>query len=136
MAVNFAEAVMALGAALFLAIFVWAGAKYIFFAYDAGTAKSSKEMLVSASIGMIIIIGSTALVRFVRVTITGTTQDLVGANQACASRKGPNFTCLETRNMSSQEKSARECSQGDCPGTTILCCSTDSSSSSGASQNP
>jgi hypothetical protein len=70
-AVNFANFLMGLAAAFFLAIFVWAGFKYIFFAYDSGVAADARKTLVSAAIGMLLVLGAATIVRFVSSAATG-----------------------------------------------------------------
>lgn len=62
MGVNFANFLFGISGAIFLAIFVYAGFKYIFFASNSGTAKSSKDMLVNATIGIVLMFGASALV--------------------------------------------------------------------------
>lgn len=70
-AVNFANFLMGLAAAFFLAIFVWAGFKYIFFAYDSGVAADARNTLVGAAIGMLLVLGAATIVRFVSSAATG-----------------------------------------------------------------
>ena len=70
-AVNFANFLMGLAAAFFLAIFVWAGFKYIFFAYDSSLAADAKKTLTGAAIGMLLVLGAAMIVRFVQTTATG-----------------------------------------------------------------
>lgn len=70
-AVNFANFLMGLAAAFFLAIFVWAGFKYIFFAYDSSVAADAKKTLTGAAIGMLLVLGAAMIVRFVQTTATG-----------------------------------------------------------------
>lgn len=70
-AVNFANFLMGLAAAFFLAIFVWAGFKYIFFAYDPGVAAEARKTLTGAAIGMLLVLGAATIVRFVSSAATG-----------------------------------------------------------------
>ncbi len=70
-AVNFANFLMGLAAAVFLAIFVWAGFRYIFFAYDSSAAGEARKMLTSAAIGMLLVLGAALIVRFVQTAATG-----------------------------------------------------------------
>ena len=60
--VNFANFLFGISGAIFLAIFVYAGFKYIFFASNPSEANSSKGMLVNATIGIILMFGASALV--------------------------------------------------------------------------
>jgi hypothetical protein len=50
---------------------VWAGFKYIFFAYDSGVAADARKTLVSAAIGMLLVLGAATIVRFVSSAATG-----------------------------------------------------------------
>jgi hypothetical protein len=60
--VNFANFLFGISGAIFLAIFVYAGFKYIFFASNPSEANSSKSMLVNATIGLVLMFGASALV--------------------------------------------------------------------------
>ncbi|MBP6944668.1 hypothetical protein KBD61_02625 [Patescibacteria group bacterium] len=81
-AVNFANFLMGLAAAFFLAIFVWAGFKYIFFAYDSGVAADARKTLVSAAIGMLLVLGAATIVRFVSSAATGGSSSSSSSNKA------------------------------------------------------
>lgn len=80
-AVNFANFLMGLAAAFFLAIFVWAGFKYIFFAYDSGVAADAKKTLTGAAIGMLLVLGAAMIVRFVQTAATGRTSVPVSSSK-------------------------------------------------------
>lgn len=112
--VGFANFLMGLAAALFLAIFVYGGFRYIFFAYDSGAASQAKDMLKNSAIGMLIILGATVLIRFVHQTVTG---------DQCVARKGPSYSCQDTQGMSQSQRSS--CVTGLCHGGEVeLCCLT------------
>ncbi len=81
-AVNFANFLMGLAAAFFLAIFVWAGFKYIFFAYDSGVAADARNTLVGAAIGMLLVLGAATIVRFVSSAATGSSSSSSSSNKA------------------------------------------------------
>lgn len=80
-AVNFANFLMGLAAAFFLAIFVWAGFKYIFFAYDSGVAADARNTLVGAAIGMLLVLGAATIVRFVSSAATGSSSSSSSSNK-------------------------------------------------------
>ncbi len=77
--VTFANFLMGLAAAFFLAIFVWAGCKYIFFAYDPGVAGDAKKTLTNAAIGMLLVLGASVIIRFVQTAATGSSAPPVPA---------------------------------------------------------
>lgn len=109
--VNFANFLMGLAAAFFLLIFVYAGFKYIFFAYDSGTAGEARKMLTSSAIGMLLVLGAATIVRFVQTTATGRAP----VEDRCASTKGSTYSCQDASHLSDAIK--RNCT----PTTDHLC---------------
>ncbi|GEM_PF-6176564 len=102
---------MGLAAAIFLAIFVWAGFQYVFFAYDSGAAGKAKGMLVSSVIAMLIILGATTIIKFVHKTATG---------DVCVEKYGVAYSCQPTQGMSREVKNS--CKRDGCQGKDISCC--------------
>ncbi len=86
MGVNFSNFLFGISGAIFLLIFVVAGFRYIFFAWDAGAVKEAKSSLVKASIGMAIIALAGILTTFVYNNLRG------GTNSGTESRGN---TCEE-----------------------------------------
>ncbi len=119
--VNFANFLMGLAAAFFLLIFVYAGFKYIFFAYDSGTAGEARKMLTSSAIGMLLVLGAATIVRFVQTTATGRAP----VEDRCASTKA-GYSCQDASRLSDSVK--RNCTPTTdrlCPGNASnRCCPT------------
>ncbi len=119
--VNFANFLMGLAAAFFLLIFVYAGCKYIFFAYDAGSAGEAQKMLTGAAIGMLLVLGAATIVRFVENTATGGAPTAAAPSQ-CDARQG--YSC---QNVASWTRVQKEgcATVHSCPGGgNIRCCPT------------
>lgn len=123
--VNFANFLFGISGAIFLAIFVYAGFKYIFFASNANEAGSAKGMLVNATIGIVIMFGASALVTTVynSIRVGGS-----GDGEQCASLY-PNHSCQAlTANWSDEaarnaEIRERRCQPGVCgEGNRLVCC--------------
>ncbi|GEM_PF-3123419 len=87
--VNFANFLMGLAAAFFLLIFVYAGFKYIFFAYDSGAAGEAQKMLTGSAIGMLLVLGAATIVRFIESTATGGAPPTAASNPAPAGASTP-----------------------------------------------
>jgi len=124
MGVNFANFLFGISGAIFLAIFVYAGFKYIFFASNASEAASSKGMLVNATIGIILMFGASALVTTVYNSFrTGGS----GGSERCAAAY-PTFSCQaltanrEDTDARSAEVTSRGCHPGLCGERNLLVC--------------
>jgi len=116
-AVNFANFLMGLAAAFFLAIFVWAGFRYIFFAYDSGVAGEARKTLTNAAIGMLLVLGAATIVRFTQTVATGR----VPTEDRCVAQKTSAYSCQNTTGMSADRR--RNCVDSLCPGAAaIKCC--------------
>lgn len=127
-AINFANFLMGLAAAFFLAIFVWAGFKYIFFAYDPGVAGEARKTLTNAAIGMLLILGAATIVRFTQTVATGRTPK----EDRCVAQRGSSYSCQNTARMSVTQR--RNCVDNLCDGgTNIKCCPIATGASDGAS---
>ena len=115
-AVNFANFLMGLAAAFFLLIFVYAGFKYIFFAYDSGTAGEARKMLTSSAIGLLLVLGAATIVRFVQTTATGR----ASTEDRCAPAN-PGFSCQNATRLPADRRG--RCVPDLCPGgANIKCC--------------
>lgn len=116
-AVNFANFLMGLAAAFFLAIFVWAGFRYIFFAYDSGVAGEARKTLTNAAIGMLLVLGAATIVRFTQTAVTGR----VPTEDRCVAQKTAAYSCQNTTGMPTDRR--RNCVDLLCPGAAaIKCC--------------
>lgn len=89
-AIRVANFLLALSGVVFLFTFLYAGAWLIFFAYDSSAIKKAKDMIVGASIGMIIIMVAGVAIRFVSASfgVSATTTRLPGAAAPSAFRTG------------------------------------------------
>lgn len=140
MGVNFANFLFGISGAIFLLIFVVAGFRYIFFAWDAGAVKEAKSSLVKASIGMAIIALAGILTTFVYNNLRG------GTNSGTESRgstceeevngQPSGYTCQTVTGVPSKENyeeytralnalHCRPSARGTtnlCPGDTSYCC--------------
>lgn len=89
-AIRVANFLLALSGVVFLFTFLYAGAWLIFFAYDSSAIKKAKDMIVGASIGMIIIMVAGVAIRFVSTSfgVSATTTRLPGAAAPSAFRTG------------------------------------------------
>lgn len=91
MGVNFANFLMGISGAIFLLVFVVSGFRYIFFAYDAGTASAAKSSIVKATLGMLIIALAGSFTRFV---YTGLRQGAGGGqNVMCGQGEYSDYAC-------------------------------------------
>lgn len=126
--VNFANFLFGISGAIFLAIFVWAGFKYIFFASNPSEANSSKGMLVNATIGLILMFGASALVTTVynafRAGSSGGDARCAAAYPANSCQPlSANWEDLEARNA---EIRTRSCQPGLCgDDNRLVCCPND-----------
>ncbi len=129
MGVNFANFLFGISGAIFLAIFVYAGFKYIFFASNSGTAKSSKDMLVNATIGIVLMFGASALVTTIYQSVrTSATESIAGGADTCVSTHA-GHACQELTvawtNVTAREAeiTARHCYKNLCgSGNINVCC--------------
>lgn len=89
-AIRAANFLLALSGVVFLFTFLYAGSWLIFFAYDSSAIKKAKDMIVGASIGMIIIMVAGVAIRFVSASfgVSATTTRLPGAAAPSAFRTG------------------------------------------------
>ncbi len=125
--VNFANFLFGISGAIFLAIFVYAGFKYIFFASNPSEASSSKGMLVNATIGIVLMFGASALVTTV---YSAFRSGSAGGDSRCQAAFPAN-TCqslsanwedVDARNA---EIRARSCQPGLCGDENrLVCCPT------------
>jgi hypothetical protein len=123
--VSFANFLFGLAGALFFAIIVYGGFRYVFFAYDSGTAQKSKEMIKNAMVGLLLMMMASLFVRFVGNAVRGT--DVSG--ESCTANNGPDFSCVDIHpqgNVSTARRQAEErgCKSNQCPGTgqNVMCC--------------
>lgn len=121
--VYFANFLFGLAGALFLAIFVYAGFKYVFFAYDSKQVGSAKDMMTNAMIGLLLMMAAGLFIRFVSGAIGGTS----GQSQARCEIDHPGFSCSDIGAETATARAAaqgRGCVANACPGTTknIMCC--------------
>jgi len=123
--VNFANFLFGISGAIFLAIFVYAGFKYIFFASNANEAGSAKSMIVNATIGIIIMFGASALVTTIynSIRVGGTAGDEQCAalyeNHSCQALTA-NWSDEAARN---EEIRSRRCQPGLCgEDNRLVCC--------------
>lgn len=124
-AVNFANFLFGISGAIFLAIFVYAGFKYIFFASNPSEANSSKGMLVNATIGIILMFGASALVT----TVYNAFRAGSGGGDARCQAAYPSNSCqplsanwedVDARNAEIRE---RGCQPGLCgDNNRLVCC--------------
>lgn len=122
-AVNFANFLMGLAAAFFLLIFVYAGFRYIFFAYDSGTAGEARKMLTSSAIGMLLVLGAATIVRFVQTTATGSAP----TENRCVAVKGDGYSCQNISRLPSGVSRTNCVPNLGCPGgSNTQCCPTGS----------
>ncbi len=100
--VSFANFLIGLSGAVFFAVFVLAGVQYVFFAYDSKKAGEAKTMMTTACVGMLIIVCSSLIMRFVKQTIVygGTTP-----GDLCSAQMGVNFSCQDTTGWTTADKS-------------------------------
>jgi hypothetical protein len=123
--VNFANFLFGISGAIFLAIFVYAGFKYIFFASNPSEANSSKGMLVNATIGLILMFGASALVTTVynafRAGSSGGDARCVAAYPANSCQPlTANWEDVDARNAEIRE---RGCQPGLCgDDNRLVCC--------------
>lgn len=123
--VNFANFLFGISGAIFLAIFVYAGFKYIFFASNPSEANSSKGMLVNATIGIILMFGASALVTTVynafRAGSSGGDARCVASYPANSCQPlSANWEDLDARNAEIRE---RGCQPGLCgDDNRLVCC--------------
>lgn len=128
MGVNFANFLFGISGAIFLAIFVYAGFKYIFFASNSSEVSSAKKMLVNATIGIVLMFGASALVTTVyNAARTGETG---GSTAGGADRCVASFSTYSCQPLSvswsdvtarNAEIARRVCKAGLCPGTLVCC---------------
>jgi len=127
--VNFANFLFGISGAIFLAIFVYAGFKYIFFASNPSEANSSKGMLVNATIGLILMFGASALVTTVynafRAGSSGGDARCTAAypSNSCQPLSA-NWEDVDARNAEIRERSCQPGLCGD--DNRLVCCPTTS----------
>jgi len=128
--VNFANFLFGISGAIFLAIFVYAGFKYIFFASQSSEVSAAKGMLVNATIGIILMFGASALVTTVynafRAGGSGGDARCTAAFPANSCQPlSANWEDVDARNA---EIRTRSCQPGLCgDGNRLVCCPTASS---------
>lgn len=123
--VNFANFLFGISGAVFLAIFVYAGFKYIWNSSNAGEISKAKTMLVNATVGMILIIGAGILVNFVYQAIITTGGG--DATENTCERNHAGFTCVPLSSDSatrSREITERGCVRNQCLASpdNVVCC--------------
>lgn len=125
--VNFANFLFGISGAIFLAIFVYAGFKYIFFASNSSEVSSAKGMLVNATIGIILMFGASALVTTVYNAFRAGS---AGGDARCAAAfsanscqpLSANWEDVDERN---EEIRSRSCQPGLCgDDNRLVCCPT------------
>ncbi|MCE9586454.1 pilin [Candidatus Uhrbacteria bacterium] len=127
--VNFANFLFGISGAIFLAIFVYAGFKYIFFASQASEVSSAKGMLVNATIGIILMFGASALVT----TVYNAFRAGGSGGDARCTASYPANSCQplsanwEDVTARDAEIRTRRCQPGLCgDGNRLVCCPTES----------
>ena len=127
MGVNFANFLFGISGAIFLAIFVYAGFKYIFFASNSSEINSSKGMLVNATIGIILMFGASALVT----TVYNSFRAGSSGSDAQCTASYPANTCQQLNadygNVTARDAEIRErsCRPGLCGADNqLVCCPT------------
>jgi hypothetical protein len=130
-----------LAGAVFLAIFVYAGVKYLVAGGNMGMVKEAKDMLKNATVGIVLVFGAYALVTTVYTAFIGTGGGGAGTEGGvaqCAVRY-PNHVCKYVQDLAGstatqrrEDANARGCKtdRGLCPGAAnYLCCPIDPGSS-------
>lgn len=128
--VNFANFLFGISGAIFLAIFVYAGFKYIFFASQSSEVSAAKGMLVNATIGIILMFGASALVTTVynafRAGGSGGDARCTASFPANSCQPlSANWEDVTARNAEIRDRSCQPGLCGD--GNRLVCCPTESS---------
>lgn len=89
-AVRFANFLIAASGVIFFLTFIYAGAWLLFFAYDSSAIKKAKDIIVGATVGMIIIMVAGVAIRFVSTSlgVPATTTRLPGSTTPSPSGTG------------------------------------------------
>lgn len=124
--VNFANFLFGISGAIFLAIFVYAGFKYIWSSSNPSEISKAKAMLVNATVGMLLIISAGVLVNFVYQAVIGTGGGEATATNTCE-RNHPGFTCTALSSDASAratEITDRSCVPNQCLASpdNVVCC--------------
>ncbi len=132
--VNFANFLFGISGAIFLAIFVWAGFKYIWFSSNAGEIGKAKSMLVNATVGMLLIIGAGVLVNFVYQAVIGTGGGSGSSAENTCERNHPGYACTTLSSdptVRDREITDRSCIRNQCLASpsNVICCPTSASTS-------
>ncbi|MBI5728210.1 MAG: TrbC/VirB2 family protein [Candidatus Magasanikbacteria bacterium] len=120
-----------LAAAIFLAIMVWAGFMYVAFAYDSGKVGEAKKMIAGATIGIVIMLGASTIIKFVQQMIIGST----GSGAACSRDMGVGYSCMPVDN-SAEAIRVHRCVAGKCPGALFCCQIATGANASGGAEAP
>lgn len=125
--VYFANFLFGISGAIFLAIFVYAGFKYIWFSSNAGEIGKAKSMLVNATVGMILIISAGVLVNFVYQAVIGTSGGGGTATENTCERNHPGYTCTSLSSDATtrdREITSRSCIRNQCLASpdNVVCC--------------
>lgn len=125
---NFANFLLSISGAVFLAIFVYAGFKYL----TAGTsarAAEAKKMIVSSSIGMALLLASFVIVQFIQTSLVSQAAGAGKVSDCGVSSDTKNMTCQylsaspTDANAISQEVQTKGCKTNHCPGPkNYVCC--------------
>jgi hypothetical protein len=125
---QFANFLISISGAVFLAIFVYAGFLYLTSA-TSGRAKQGKEMLIEATTAMVLLMGAFIFVRFVQSSLIGGVKGGNVANQCGAVKDTENMACTlliadpsDTKGIAKETKD-RGCKAGLCSGpSNYVCC--------------
>ncbi len=117
---SFANFLFGLSGAIFLLIFVYGGFRYVMSAGNAGEVGKAKDMIVNATIGMILMITATTLTRFIKDVITTDTGS-VGQVSLCSERyQRQGFDCQIVPGDTAEEIS-RNATAAGCQRQANLC---------------